>query len=144
MYTRSTTRQKTTTSTVMNKQAPSEDILQRQIVTKFRTHGAFVIMTDAVGPCLHFIPDQKKRMGFISWSKARGWEKGVPDLLIIWKRHVLFLELKTPKGNGKLSEEQKIWRNRIIEAGHEYACWKTLQECEEWIVNVLKEKENEV
>lgn len=124
------------------KQLDSEDALQRQVVAKFRAHGAFVIMTDAVGPALKFIGDQQRRMGFISWSKARGWEKGVPDLLIVWKGKVLFLELKTPTGKGRLSDEQKVWQNRIINAGYEYACWKTLQECEDWIVRQLKEGEN--
>ena len=128
---------KYTTVPVLKKQADSEDILQRQIVLKFRAHGAFVIMTDAVGPALKFISDQKKRMGFISWSKARGWEKGVPDLLIVWKGTVLFLELKFGK-QGRLSEEQKVWRQRIINAGYEYACWRTLEECENWIVEKLK------
>lgn len=121
----------------VKKQIDSEDALQRQIVAKFRAHDAFVIMTDAVGPALKFIGDQQRRMGFISWSKARGWEKGVPDLLIVWKGKVLFLELKTPTGKGRLSEEQKIWQQRIINAGYEYACWKTLTECEEWIANHL-------
>lgn len=121
----------------VKKQIDSEDALQRQIVAKFRAHDAFVIMTDAVGPALKFIGDQQRRMGFISWSKARGWEKGVPDLLIVWKGKVLFLELKTPTGKGRLSEEQKIWQQRIINAGYEYACWKTLAECEEWIANHL-------
>jgi hypothetical protein len=72
-------------------------------------------------------------MGFISWSKARGWSRGIPDLILIWKGSVLFLELKTPTGKGKLSEDQKIWRQKVIDAGYEYACWKSLEECEEWI-----------
>ena len=125
-------------STILKEQAYSEDILQRQIVAKLRAHNAFVIMTDAVGPALKFIGDSKKRMGFISWSKARGWEKGVPDLLIVWKGKVLFLELKFGK-QGRLSEEQKVWRQRIIDAGYEYACWRTLEECENWIVEQLRE-----
>jgi hypothetical protein len=138
MYISKTKKRRPTSSTIMKEQASSEDILQRQIVTKFRTHGAFVILTDAVGPALKFIPTKEKKMGFVSWSKARGWEKGVPDLIIIWKGSVLFLELKFGK-TGKLSEEQKLWRTRIIDAGYEYACWRTLAECEEWIVNKLKE-----
>jgi len=125
-------------SPVLKEQAYSEDILQRQIVAKFRAHGAFVIMTDAVGPALKFIADPKKRMGFISWSKARGWEKGVPDLLIVWKGKVLFLELKFGK-QGRLSNEQKLWQKKIIDAGYEYACWRTLEECEDWLVKQLEE-----
>lgn len=125
------------TAAVLKEQASSEDILQRQIVAEFRAHNAFVIMTDAVGPALKFISDPQRRMGFVSWSKARGWEKGVPDLLIVWKGNILFLELKTPTGKGRLSDEQKIWRQRIIDAGYEYACWKTLDECNEWIAKHL-------
>ena len=143
MYQRSTKRKTSrSTNTILTQQAPSEDILQRQMVAKFRSHGAFVIMTDAVGPALKFISDPQRRMGFISWSKARGWEKGVPDLLIVWKGQVLFLELKTPTGKGRLSEEQKVWRQRIIDAGYEYACWKTLEECEEWISKHLNKENN--
>ena len=127
-----------TTTPILKEQAYSEDILQRQIVAKLRAHNAFVIMTDAVGPALKFIADPKKRMGFISWSKARGWEKGVPDLLIVWKNKVLFLELKFGK-QGRLSEEQKIWKQRVLNAGYEYACWRTLEECENWIVERLRE-----
>ena len=117
--------------------AQDEDHLQRQIVAKMRAHGAFVILTDAVGPALKFITDQKRRMGFISWSKARGWEKGVPDLIIVWKGSILFLELKTPTGKGRLSPEQETWRNRITSAGYEYACWNSLKECEDWILPKL-------
>lgn len=129
-----------TSQPLLKKQADSEDILQRQIVAKFRAHDAFVIMTDAVGPALKFINDPKKRMGFISWSKARGWEKGVPDLLIVWKNKVLFLELKFGK-QGRLSPEQKIWQQRIIDAGYEYACWRTLEECEMYISKHLENRD---
>lgn len=137
MYQRTAkTIRRTTTSTILKEQASSEDILQRQIVAKFRAHGAFVILTDAVGPALKYISDPKKRMGFISWSKARGWDKGIPDLVIAWKNHILFLELKFGK-QGRLSEEQKVWQRKIIDAGYEYACWRTLEECEEWIAKQL-------
>lgn len=118
--------------------AINEDTLQRQVVSKLRAHGAFVILTDAVGPALKFIPSATKRMGFISWSKARGWSKGVTDLLVVWKNHTLFLELKFGK-TGKLSEEQRLWKKRIIDSGHEYACWYTIEECRNWIISVLKE-----
>lgn len=131
------------TAPVLKKQAPNEDILQRQIVAEFRAHGAFVIMTDAVGPALKFITDNTRRMGFISWSKARGWSTGIPDLLIVWKKNLLFLELKTPTGKGRLSEEQKIWRQKIIDAGYEYACWKTLDECTTWIAEHLNQSGEE-
>ena len=120
--------------------ASSEDILQRQIVAKFRAHNAFVILTDAVGPALKYISNNQMKMGFISWSKDRGWDKGVPDLIIIWKGSVLFLELKFKKG--KLSPEQEIWKNRIISEGYEYACWRTLEECENWITNKLNNTGN--
>ena len=46
------------TDDIMKEAAVNEDILQRQIVAKFRAHGAFVILTDAVGPALHYITDK--------------------------------------------------------------------------------------
>ena len=64
-------------STILKEQAYSEDILQRQIVAKFRAHNAFVIMTDAVGPALKFIADPKKRMGFIYLGQKQGVGKKV-------------------------------------------------------------------
>lgn len=113
----------------------SENELQVAVVKKLRTHGFFVVLTDCVGPTLKFISDKSKRFGFVSWSKARGWEKGVTDLVVIGHNHTLFLELKYDKG--KLSPEQIAYKNRVINAGYEYACWKNLDECTAWLISVL-------
>jgi len=117
---------------IIHEDAKSENDLQKSVCRKLRAHGAIVILTDAVGPALKFITDPKKRLGFIKFQEARGWSKGIPDLIVIWKGETLFLELKFQAG--KLKPEQTIWKNRIESEGYKYACWKTLEECSEWIV----------
>ena len=120
---------------VVHEDSLSEADLQRKVVQKLRIHGAIPILTDAVGPALHFISDKKKRLSFINFQKARGWDKGIPDLIVIWKDEVLFLELKF--NSGKLSPEQLAWKNRLESNGYQYACWRTLEECNNWIVERL-------
>ncbi len=54
-----------------------------------------------------------------SWSTKRkntamGVRAGVPDMLIVYHNHILFLELKRAKG-GVVSEDQQKWINAINE-----------------------------
>jgi VRR-NUC domain len=59
-----------------------------------------------------------------SWSqvatnKKAGVKKGLPDLIIIVNKILVFIELKKPKG-GVVSPEQKEWIDKLNLAG-EYA-----------------------
>ena len=48
----------------------------------------------------------------------KGYISGVPDILILnYHKHYngLAIELKTPKGNGSLSENQEIYLNRLTD-----------------------------
>lgn len=116
----------------------SENDLQVQVVRLLRLHNFIPIQTDAVGPALHFIPTVEGRIRFTQWSKARGWDKGIPDLIVIHRTGTFFLELKTP--TGRLSPEQKIWRDRLISEGYDWKCWRTVTECQDFILEKLNEK----
>lgn len=137
MKTKKISEKRSTTKIKINHDtSENEDELQRAIVKKLRMLDCIVIYTDAVGPALKFISNNKKKLGFISYSKARGWFKGVPDLIIIWKGEVSFLELKF--GKGRLSEEQAAFRNYVTSKGYEWLCWRTLDECTTWINTKLQ------
>ena len=113
----------------------SENDLQVQVVNLLRKHNFIPICTDLIGPALRFIPTIEGRIRFTQWSKARGGAVGIPDLVVIHKTGVYFIELKTP--TGRLSPEQKIWRDRLIAEGYNYFCWRTIEECQEFIISKL-------
>ena len=51
--------------------------------------------------------------------RAMGYKKGYPDITIFHARHgyhSLLIELKS--ATGKISEEQKEWKKRLIEEGY--------------------------
>ena len=55
--------------------------------------------------CLFSIPNEGKRSGqFASRLKAQGMVSGVPDLCLVWRGRVVFIEVKAP--GGKLSTSQ--------------------------------------
>ena len=122
-------------------QSKSEADLQKAVVAKLSIyHDLFIIYNDPVSPAMKFIHDPRMRMGFIQYSRSRGWEKGSPDILIIWKGKVTFLELKFDgKTKGKLTPEQIVYREKVERAGYEWQSWRTLDACVEWLNNRLKE-----
>jgi hypothetical protein len=48
--------------------------------------------------------------------------KGYPDLTAVGPGGVIWRELKTD--TGRLSEEQKLWIRRLVEAGADVAVWR--------------------
>lgn len=50
--------------------------------------------------------------------------KGFPDLVLVHpaRKRVIFAELKMPKG--KLTDYQKNWKEKLIQAGAEYYLWR--------------------
>lgn len=65
----------------------------------------------------HFRPALTKK-GWRTPVSANG--KGFPDLVAVRER-VLFVELKS--STGRMSAEQKVWRDRLERAGAEYYLW---------------------
>jgi hypothetical protein len=52
-----------------------------------------------------------------------GTTKGVPDLLLVHPNQgVLHVELKTE--DGRLTAEQKVWRDRLCAVGAQWYCWR--------------------
>lgn len=62
--------------------------------------------------------------------KAMGVKAGVPDLAILWRGGMGFLEVKRPriKGSprGYLTREQKAWRDWLKNNGHKWALVESL------------------
>ena len=133
--TRVKTAKKKETGGIARDQTLTEAELQKEIVKRLRCYkDLFIIYNDPVSPALKFISDQNKRMGFIQYSKSRGWEKGSTDLLIIWHGKPTFLELKHDnKTKGKLRPEQVSYKERVIAAGYEWQSWRTIDECVQWV-----------
>lgn len=119
----------------------TEADLQKEVVKKLRGYkDLFIIYNDPVSPTMKFISDPKMRMAFVQYSKARGWEKGTSDLLIVWNGRVTFLELKHDgKAKGRLSPEQVLFKERVERAGYEWQSWRTIDECVNWLNARLKE-----
>ena len=116
----------------------SENDLQIQVVKLLRQHNFIPICTDLIGPVLKFIPTKEGKIRFTQWSKARGGAVGIPDLVVVHRTGTFFLELKTPVG--RLSPEQKVWRDRLISEGYDWKCWRTIEECQNFILEKLNEK----
>ena len=66
-------------------------------------------------------------------AKALGWliyhtydsrrsEPGFPDLVMVRGDRILYRELKTEKG--RLAPHQKIWGEKLSEAGADYEVWR--------------------
>lgn len=50
-------------------------------------------------------------------------EPGFPDLTLVRER-VVFVELKRHATTAKLSPHQELWRDRLLNAGAEWYCWR--------------------
>lgn len=70
--------------------------------------------------------------------KRSGTLAGASDLLIIAKRAVLFVEMKSPKG--RQQETQKEFQKNVERLGHTYALCHSLQEFQTTIEHWLKDK----
>jgi len=71
----------------------TEKTFQKTVIAKFKKVGCFVAKMEAVGQC------------------------GFPDLLVIYRGVSLYLELKSPKGTGKLSPLQLRMHDELRQAG---------------------------
>ena len=56
------------------------------------------------------------------WRTAIVGDKGLPDLIIVGARGVLYRELKADKG--RVSAEQRDWLDRLEQAGQDVALWR--------------------
>lgn len=100
--------------------APSESQLQAQIAN-------FLSVALPVDARFHHSPGEGKR-GWRSQAalKASGFTTGWPDIEIIWRGSVYFLELKS--GRGRVSPAQVKCHDGLIAAGAPVAVVRSLEE----------------
>lgn len=82
---------------------------------------------------MHFVPDSLYRRSFPSKADRESgrsvgrWEldlgdRGFPDLVLVRGDELLYRELKV--GRNRLTEEQEIWRDRLLAAGADWGEWR--------------------
>lgn len=78
-----------------------------------RSQPAFVSMTEA-----------GLERWLLTWCRAHeiicwkaGGPVGVPDRILHYKGHTLYIELKSPSGRGRLSRAQRYWMQKLMKAG---------------------------
>lgn len=55
------------------------------------------------------------------WLTAISGQAGFPDLVLARER-IVFAEIKTARG--RMSDNQKLWRDALVEAGAEWYMWR--------------------
>jgi hypothetical protein len=99
-----------------------ENILQIQIVSMLSMYARknnFVFFSVPNEAALLAVgADRKKIFALINHLKKMGMQSGVADLTIIKDGQTYFLELKSEKG--RLSPNQEIFKDRVIEASAKY------------------------
>ena len=119
----------------------SEHDLQKACVAKLRAHNMLCFCTDVFNG-ISFIKDIAGKAIYKQHMIAMGSVIGQSDLIILHDRQCTFVEFKWKKG--KKSPDQEAFTKRVSEMGYETLEWRTLQECEDWIVKTLVESSNEL
>lgn len=89
----------------------TEDELQRAVFDLAKLHHLHVA---------HFRAAMTAKGRWVTPVAADG--KGYPDLTAVGPGGVIWRELKTD--TGRLSDEQKLWIQRLVEAGADVAVWR--------------------
>jgi penicillin-binding protein-related factor A (putative recombinase) len=85
-----------------------ETYIRNSICSWLRFHDALVVIYDNVG-----IYDQ--RLGRYRRRDNVHRILGVADLIVLWKKHYIAIEVKSPEG--RVSEHQKIFLEKVNELG---------------------------
>lgn len=105
----------------------SEHTLQAQISSILNSCKVPHFETDVMSGLQYFNHTDPRRFAFISHHKKIGYKAGQPDLVVLFKGKVFFVELKTKKG--KQSKEQKEFAKILQEHGYTYLVWRSLDDC---------------
>lgn len=116
----------------------SEHDLQKACVAKLRCHNMLCFNTDVFNG-ISFIKDIRSKAIYKQHMIAMGAILGQSDLIILHNCKCTFVEFKWKKG--KKSPDQEAFTNKVSEMGYEVLEWRTLEECEKWIIEQLA-KEN--
>lgn len=113
----------------------SEDPLERDIqaqVVKF-CHEA--LPSDVV---FFHVPNSGKRMGKkIGWLRQAGVIKGIPDLVIAFRRKVLWIEFKTRKGD--VEPHQQVIHDKLSANGFQVEIVRSFERGTAVITEFIKE-----
>ena len=102
-----------------------ESNFQIQVVRSLRAAG-FLVFSVPNGQRLHL------RRAAI--AKAEGLLSGVSDLIVVLPRgRVVFVEIKSPNGKGRHSENQKNFQQAVEKRGHVYMVWEGWPEVQAFI-----------
>lgn len=101
-----------------------ESAFQSQIVRLLRNQGFYVFAVPNAGKV-------SVRQGAI--YKREGALAGVSDLIIVLQNRVIFVEIKSPNGKGRQSENQRIFEEEVEARGHEYLIWQNWNEVEAFV-----------
>lgn len=85
------------------------------------------------GYCVQFARD----CGILVYKFSSPSQRGVPDLLLIYKGRTTFIELKSPKGTGRLSPLQKREIAKIQRAGANVYVVSSKEEVNEALAEIL-------
>jgi len=127
-------------TTLTNSNIDSEHKLQKCCVKRLRASNCLCFCTDVFNG-ISFIKDIKSKAIYKQHMIAMGATVGAPDLIILYKGKVTFVEFKYDKG--KKSAEQIVQTQLLESMGYEVLEWRTEKDCIDWIVknlNYSKEK----
>lgn len=89
----------------------SERQFQQQVIELARLLGYRVA---------HFRPALRQSGRWATPVAADG--AGFPDLVLVGRGRILFIELKSQRG--QLTPAQKLWRDALLSANAEWYCWR--------------------
>lgn len=83
------------------------------------------------GACVFAVPNGGARDAITGKRlKCEGVLAGVPDLVIVGKGEVFFVEIKTP--TGKQSDSQKEFQREVEARGFKYLLWRSVDDAANW------------
>lgn len=103
----------------------TEDALHKQIVHYLR----HALPASAI---IHHSPNENAHG--VQWrmkNKALGTHAGWPDLEIVWRDQLTFIELKTKRG--KVSPAQAATHRALAMQGYPVLVWRSLEDAEDWV-----------
>ena len=119
----------------------SEHDLQKACVYKLKGHNMLCFNTDVFNG-ISFIRDIAGKAIYKQHMIAMGATPGQPDLIVLHNGKCTFVEFKWKKG--KKSPDQEAICNLLISMGYEVLEWRTLDDCENWLIKQLQENNNAI
>ena len=120
----------------------TEHQIQAQMVDYCKTARIPYFQTDVMSGLQYFSHKDPRRFAFIKHHEKMGYVKGQPDLVVIPKSGLLFVEVKTPQlykmgkrgkpikdgQGGKQSPEQKEFQDSVEALGYKYYLCDNLEQ----------------